>query len=789
MICLHLRVQNQVMRKVGLVIILLLLSYLINAQEYTISGMVSDTKTGEVIIGAYITGEDGKFGTVTNMYGFYSLTLPGGNNIIEYSNIGHLSILKKIVLQKNMIINIELEKSDTQIDEVTITGDRADKNIKNVETGVTTLSPQEIKIIPVIFGEQDILKTIQLMPGIKPAGEGSSGFHVRGGGSDENLILLDEAPVYNASHLLGFFSVFNSDAVKSAKIYKGTAPAQYGGRLSSVLDIKMNDGNLKEFSASGGIGLIASRLTLEVPIVKDKASLIVSGRRTYADLFLVFARKEETRNSTLYFYDLNAKFNYKINDKNRLFLSGYFGRDVFSFNDVFGMDWGNLTGTFRWNRLFRNKLFLNTTLIKSTYDYEIGFSFFNEDGGKVKIKSAIEDWILKEDFQYFLNSKNMFRFGLNSMYHKFLPGEVDASEVDVINDIKVQNKYAFENAAYVSHEISIFNNLKAIYGLRLSAFCVLGPGTVYDYNDIGEPIDSVKYGNNEFIKTYKNLEPRFSLNYIINKKNSVKAAYTRNTQYIHLLSNSTSSTPADLWYPTTKIVKPGLADLYSLGYYRNFFDNMFESSVEIYYKDLNNVIDYKNGANVFVNEYLEAELALGKGWSYGAEFYFKKQIGKYTGWISYTWSKTERQFEFNEINNGEPSPARHDRTHDLSVIVMYKLNDRLSFGATWVYYTGDAVTFPTGRYIVDGRIVSLYTDRNAYRMPEYHRMDFSVTYYNKPRKRWKSDWNLSIYNVYARKNAYQINFEQVEEGSSEFQAVRLALFSIIPSISYNFRFN
>jgi len=777
------------MKKTCLIIISILFSYIISAQEFTISGTVSDSRTGEAIIGAYITDESGKFGTVSNIYGFYSLTIPKGNIIIEYSNIGHSVLQKKIELQKDIVLNIELQKSDAQIEEVTITREKADKNIKNVETGVTSITPKDIKLIPVIFGEQDILKTIQLMPGIKPSGEGSSGFHVRGGGADENLILLDEAPVYNASHLLGFFSVFNSDAVKNAKIYKGTAPAQYGGRLSSVLDIQMNDGNLKQFSTSGGIGLIASRLTLEVPVIKDKASLIISGRRTYADLFLVFAKKEETRNSTLYFYDLNAKFNYKLNDKNRFFLSGYFGRDVFSFNDVIGMDWGNMTGTLRWNHVFNSKLFLNSTLIKSTYDYEIGFSFLNDDNGKVKIKSAIEDWILKEDFQYFHNSKNLFRFGLHSMYHKFLPGEIDASEVDALNDIKVQNKYALENAVYVSHEISLFENLKAIYGLRFSSFCVLGPGTVYDYNDLGEPIDSVSYENREFIKTYKNFEPRTSLNYIINKKNSVKAAYTRNTQYIHLLSNSTSSTPADLWYPTTKLVKPGLADLFSLGYYRNFYDNMFESSIEVYYKDMKNVIDYKNGANIFVNEYLEAELAFGKGWSYGAEFYIKKQIGNITGWISYTWSKTERQFDFNEINSGDPFSARHDRTHDLSITAMYNLNKRLSFGATWVYYTGDAVTFPTGRYIIDGRVVSLYTDRNGYRMPDYHRLDFSVTYYNKPRKRWHSDWNLSIYNVYARKNAYQITFEQVEEGSSEFQAVRLALFSIIPSVSYNFRFN
>ncbi|MCD4792397.1 MAG: TonB-dependent receptor [Bacteroidales bacterium] len=774
------------MRIVILFTILFLNSYVF-AQQFTVSGTVSDVATGEVIIGVYISSQDGEYGSVTNVYGFYSLTLPKGKNIIEYSIIGHSTLRKEINLQNNININIELEESDTQIGEVTIFGEKADKNIKNIETGVSNLNPREIKIIPVIFGEQDILKTIQLLPGIKPSGEGGSGFHVRGGGADENLILLDEAPVYNASHLMGFFSVFNSDAVKNAKIYKGTAPAQYGGRLSSVLDIQMKEGNMKQFSASGGIGLISSRLTIESPIVKNKASFIISGRRTYADLFLVFAPREEQRNSTLYFYDLNAKVNYKINDNNRLFLSGYFGRDVFAFDDIMEMDWGNTTGTLRWNHIFNSKLFLNSTVIRSKYDYQLGFCFFDEDGGVIRLKSAIEDWNIKEDFQYYLNSKNLIRFGINSMYHKFLPGEVDASEVEEINDIKVQNKYAFENVAYISHEVSLLKNLKAVYGFRLSAFCVLGPGTVYEFNDREEPIDSVSYGNNDIIKTYKNFEPRISLNYIIDKQNAVKASYTKNTQYIHLLSNSTSSTPMDLWYPTTKIIKPGLANLYSVGYYRNFNDNMFETSIELYYKDLKDVIDYRNGANVMINEYLEAELLLGKGWSYGAEIYIKKQMGDITGWISYTWSKTERIFD--EINNGLAFSARHDRTHDFSITGMYAFNKRLSFAATWVYYTGDAVTFPTGRYIVDGRIISLYTERNGYRLPNYHRMDFSVTYKNKERKRWESDWNLSIYNVYAKKNAYQITFRQVSENSTQFEAVRLALFSIIPSISYNFRFN
>ncbi|NOZ34184.1 MAG: TonB-dependent receptor [Chlorobi bacterium] len=755
------------------------------AQTITIKGTVSEAETGEVVINAIINTDDGKYGTLTNTYGFYSLTIPSDTKKLHYNSIGYSEKIIDLTNLKIHTINVELSENINELGEVTITGEAADKNIKTAETGVNAISPKDTKIIPVIFGEQDILKTIQLLPGIKPAGEGNSGFYVRGGGADENLILLDEAPVYNASHLMGFFSVFNSDAVKNVKIYKGTAPAQYGGRLSSVLDIQMNEGNLKHFTANGGIGLISSRLTVETPIIKDKASLIISGRRTYADLFLAFAPKEEQRNSTLYFYDLNSKANWKINNNNRVYLSGYFGRDVFIFSDIMSMNWGNVTGTARWNHIFNEKLFLNTSVIYSKYDYQIGIGLL-ADSGKVKLNSAIKDFHVKEDFQYFHNSKNLFRFGLSSIYHTFLPGEVDASEVSFLNDISVENKYAFENAVYVSHEIEILDNLKAVYGLRLSAFCVLGPSTVYEFDNRQQPIDSVLYTKNESIKTYKNFEPRFSLNYIINKQNSVKAAYTRNAQYVHLLSNSTSSTPADIWYPATKIVPPGTADLYSVGYYKNISNNMFETSIELYYKDLHNVIDYRNGANVMVNKYLEAELVFGKGWSYGTEVYLKKQKGKLTGWISYTWSKTERKFD--EINNGLAFSARHDRTHDFSITAIYKLNKRFSFAATWVYYTGDAVTFPSGRYIIDGHIVSLYTERNGYRMPEYHRADVSITYYNKKKKHWESNWNLSAYNVYARKNAYQITFRPINKNSSQFEAVRLALFSIIPSVSYSFSF-
>ncbi|MEA2043069.1 MAG: TonB-dependent receptor [Bacteroidota bacterium] len=756
---------------------------LVLAQKYTVSGYITDAASGEGIIGAYVVDEKSNMGAVTNVYGFYSLSLPEGTYELTFKYISYRTIKKVVDLRENKKINIELVSSDTELEEVTVYGEAENRNVSNAETGVTDLSPKEIEVVPVLFGEKDILKTIQLLPGVKAAGEGNSGYYVRGGGADENMILLDDAPVYNASHMMGFFSVFNSDAVKNVKLYKGTAPAQYGGRLSSVLDIKMNDGNMKKLTGSGGIGMISSKLKIEGPIVKDKASFIVSGRRTYADLFLIFAKKEEQRNSTLYFYDLNSKVNWRINNKNRLYLSGYFGRDVFGFSDMFGIDWGNRTGTLRWNHVFGDKLFLNSTLLYSDYDYTISLGI---EDGEVNIISGIRNQSIKEDFQYFVSPNNKLRFGLSSIYHVFHPGEIATENLSIINDKKVKEHYGFENAAYISHEAKPADWLKLNYGLRFSTFCALGPNTVYEFNAIGDVVDSTVYATNEIIKTYKNIEPRVTANFLLNEKNSVKFSYTRNSQYLHLLSNTTASSPTDIWYPATDIVQPGIANLYSAGYYRNFNDNMFESYIEIYYKGLENLIDYKNGANVLLNEYLESELVFGHGYSYGAEFYFKKRLGKFTGWISYTWSRTQRQF--NEINKGEIFPARQDRIHDFSITAIYMPTPRLSLSASWVYYTGDAVTFPSGLYIVNGLPVSLYTERNGYRMPDYHRGDISVTWENKERKYFNSSWNLSIYNVYARKNAFQISFQQKEDNSGEFEAVRLALFSIVPAISFTFEF-
>lgn len=758
-------------------------SFSFSQKNITISGHIKSAESGEDLINASVYVEELKSGTVTNVYGFYSLTIPPGMYNLKFSFMGYEPEIQEINLTESQTIDIELAEKDLQIEDVVVTGEKADANVKNTEMSVVKLNPKELKVVPVMFGEQDILKTLQLMPGVKSAGEGQSGFYVRGGSADQNLIILDEAPVYNASHLMGFFSVFNSDAVKDMKLYKGNAPAEYGGRLSSVLDVQMNDGNLKKLGVSGGIGLISSRLTIEAPILKDRASFIVSGRRTYADLFLLFSKNEAIKNSTLYFYDFNAKANVKLTKKDKIYLSGYFGRDIFGFNDMMGFDWGNQTGTFRWNHLFGDKLFLNSSVIYSKYDYKIGFGVGDIN---IDIRSDIEDINWKEDFTYFLNSKNTIKFGFNAIHHTFSPGEMSFS-VDSLNAIEIFDpKRAVEGAGYLSHELDLAKFLKITYGVRYSTFAGIGPDTTFTYDDDQQITDTTNYGLNELVQNYGYFEPRLTLNFILNDQNSIKASYARNAQYIHLLASSTSSTPMDLWIPSSKIVKPQLSDQYAIGYFRNFANNMFETSIEIYYKDLYNQIDYRSGADILFNEHVEADLVFGKGRAYGVELFIKKRTGKFTGWIGYTLARSERKFE--DIDDGAWYPAKQDRTHDVSVVAMYNITKQLNVSASWVYYTGDAVTFPSGKYQYEGLTAPVYTSRNGYRMPNYHRMDLGITWTNKKWKKFESSWNLSAYNLYARKNAYSIRFEQDENDPNKTNAVRLSLFRIIPALTYNFKF-
>ncbi len=767
-----------------LVVFVLLLHFIGQAQQkYILSGHIRDVATGEDLPGATILVDGvANLGTATNAYGFYSITLLGGKHTVRYQYVGYASQTTDINLTENKKLDIELTEQSFELGNIVVTGERADRNVSSVDMGNIKLSPKEVEKIPIIFGEQDIVKTMQLTPGVKSAGEGNSGFYVRGGGIDQNLILLDEAPVYNASHLLGFFSIFNSEAIREANLMKGSIPAEYGGRASSVFDIKMKEGNLKEYGVAGSVGLISSNLAIEGPIVKDKGSFIVSARRTYADLFLAFSKEEDLQNTKLYFYDLNLKANYKINDNNRIYLSGYFGRDDFGFADEFGFDWGNATGTIRWNHNFSEKLFSNTSFIVSNYSYDINILGDFE----VTIGSQIDDMNLKQDFTWYVNPLNTIKFGGNVIYHKIMPGEITVFGNSGINAETISTRKAIEWAAYISNSQSISERLKLYYGLRLALFSNVGPGEFYEFNTDGDLTYTNKISDFEFVKTQGGLEPRLSLNYMLDSKSSLKTSYNRIYQFLHLLSNSTTTTPTDLWLPSSNNVKPQIADQVSAGYFRNFKDNEYESSVEVYYKDLKNQIDYKNGAELVFNSTVEAELVFGRGWAYGAEFMFKRNFGRLNGWVSYTLARTMRQFD--EINDGNPFSARQDRIHDLALVGIYEITPKWSLSANWIYYTGNAVTFPSGKYEIDGIVAGYYTERNGYRMPPYHRLDIGLTWQRKKTEKFESSWNFSVYNAYARENAYFIQFRQNDENPAVTEAVQFSIFKIIPSVSYRFKF-
>lgn len=766
-----------------LLVMLCLTTSLLAQKKATISGYIKDAETGEALIGATIFVKDKTIGIISNSYGFYSLTLPHGKYSLCYSFIGYKTIIKDVEIKGDITLSIDISPDTKSLEEIVVSDKRMDENIKSTNMGMVKLNPKDIKSIAVVFGEQDILKTIQLLPGIKPSSEGSTGFHVRGGGADQNLILLDEAPVYNSGHLLGFFSVFNSDAINDFTLYKGNAPAKYGGRLSSVLDVRMKEGNSKKATVSGGLGLISSRLTVEAPILSDKASFMMSGRRTYADLFLKLSDNKTLKDTKLYFYDFNTKLNYRINENNRLFLSGYFGQDVCRMvqinNSGARMNFGNATASARWNHIFPGKrLFLNSTLIYSKYEYSIGV-------GTKNISSTIEDYNIKEDFSFFISPNHSIKFGANVIHHTFRPGEITTEGTSGKNS-DYENKYAYESGAYLSHEAKLGNRFSLDYGLRFSMFSFVGPGTIYNYSENGEIISQKTYKSGELIQNYSGIEPRISSNIVLNETSSVKASYSRNQQFIHLVSNSTSSSNFEIWQPSTNNVKPEIADQFAIGYFKNLDESKYELSLETYYKDFRNLIEYRDGANVLFSSNVEAEYVYGNGQAYGLELYLRKKTGRLTGWVSYTLGRTDRTFE--KINNGKKFPARYDRTHDFSITGIYKLTNRLSLSGTWIYYTGNAVTYPSAKYNIEQFAVPLYSKRNAHRMPDYHRLDLSLTLDGRKRKRYESSWNFCIYNAYARLNPYAIEFRQDENDSQRTKAIQLARFTIVPSITYNFKF-
>ena len=753
-------------------------------KRFNISGTIKDATTGEQLIGASLRiVQMPQRGTTTNNYGFYSISVPEGDYTLEFSYIGYNKFTQTVSLHHNQTLNISLTPKSS-LQEVVISSNKPNNyNVLSPQMGVESLNMQQINSVPVVLGEKDLLKTLSLLPGVQSASEGNTGFYVRGGGADQNLILLDEATVYNASHLFGFFSTFNSDAIRDVTLYKGGMPSQYGGRLSSVLDIRMAEGNNKEYIVQGGLGLISSRLMVEGPLVKDKGSFMVSARRTYIDFFLKHAKDSTLKGSSLYFYDLNAKANYHFDDKNAVYISGYFGKDVLGLKDQFGTNWGNATGTLRYNHIFSNRLFSNTSMVYSHYSYLIQSFVTNSD---FTATSKINDFNLKEDLQYNA-SDHQLKFGLNFLHHTLTPGDITSSANSNINSKTIEKRYGWENAAYVNDEWKVTDKLTLLYGLRLSQMLLLGPGTFKSYDNNGNATTSNTYSSGSVVKSYLNLEPRLSASYTLNDVSSVKASYNHNTQNIHLLSNSSSSNPTNVYVMSSNNIKPEIADQVATGYFRNFKENTYEFSAEVYYKWMQNQIDYRNGARLIANQDVESQLLYGTGRSYGLELFLKKKYGRFNGWIGYTLSKTERKI--NGINNDQWYPATQDRTHDISIVGIYQLNKRWSLSSDFVYGTGNAVTYPTGKYEIGGLTTFSYSARNSYRMPSTNRLDIGAILEGKQHKKYHSSWTFGIYNVYSHRNPYSITFRDSKTVPNSTEAVETSIFgTAIPSVTWNFKF-
>ena len=768
---------------------------LTSAQTCTISGFVKDSANGEAMVGATIEVKELTTGVAANEYGFYSISIPKGDYTLIYTSLGYPPFTKSIHLSANMKLNVQMHQNSQALNAVEIASTKGNENVKSVDVGVTKMDIRTIKKIPMFMGETDIIRSILFLPGISTVGEGSSGYNARGGSVDQNLILLDDAPVFNSSHLFGFFSVFNPDAVKDVTLTKGGIPAEYGERLASVLDIHMKEGDDQKFDFTGGIGLVFSRFAIEGPIKKSKGSFIVAARRSYIDVIAQPFLNSNLKGSIFNFYDLTLKANYTLNNKNRVYLSGYLGQDNFG-APGFSFNWGNKTATFRWNHLFNDKLFLNTSAIFSDYNYSLGFST-NNDSNAFKWTSHIISYSVKPEFTYYLNPQNTIKFGLQSTYYDFEPGTATFTSGGQSSNSSLPDKFALESALYIQNEQKIGARLILRYGFRYSFYQYLGSGTAYLYGDttagdrkplLGEQT----YSSGQIIKQYSNPEPRFSAKYDLTESSSLKASYMRTAQYIYLVSNTTASTPLDVWNPVTNNISPQLADEVSLGYYKNFgLHNDYETSVETYYRYMQNQVDYINDANLLLNPYLEGDLLEGVGRAYGAEFYVKKNKGKFTGWISYTLSRTELKVD--GINNNNWYPQRFNHTHDLNIVTMYDLNKRWSFSANFVYMSGTPATFPTNRIELQGYIIPQNSNnsRNNYILPPYDRMDVSATLQSKrnSKRKWQAYWVFSIYNVYDRRNPFSIFFQEDPNNSQVTEAVRYSIIgSAIPSIAYNFKF-
>jgi hypothetical protein len=783
------------MKKYLLLFLLYFICNALVAQNFTMSGYVKDATTGETIIGATITTVKGK-GISSNQYGFYSLTLEKNTYNILCTHVGYKPKQLSIDLSEDTVMNIFMESGVALSEAVVVTARRRDNNVKTAQMGKISLPIEQIKSVPAFLGEVDLLKVVQLLPGVRNAGEGSAGIYVRGGGPDQNLIILDDAVVYNTGHLFGFFSIFNADAIKNVSLIKGGMPAQYGGRLSSVLDISMKEGNNQKTQVEGGIGLIASRFSIQGPIKKNKASYIISARRTYIDALVkpFIGKGSQFNGSGYYFYDLNAKANYQFSEKDRVYLSGYFGRDVFDFaNNRQSLNvkipWGNATGTLRWNHVFNNKLFANTTAVFNNYNFTFNAAQNNFD---LKLSSGIRDVSLKQDYDFYGFDKHKIKFGFLYTYHRFTPSVISGKQDSVVfNPQNAQVKYAHEGAVYIQDDWELSPKLQVNAGLRYSLFQQIGAYKKYITDANGNRLDSVIYKSGQPVKTYGGLEPRLTLRYAIDEATSIKGSVTRNLQYIHLVSNSGTTLPTDLWVPSTYKVKPQISWLYAAGVFKNLKNNTYETSLEVYYKSMQNQIEYREGYTPNTLNDTEDDFTFGKGWSYGSELFINKVKGRFTGWIGYTLSWTWRKFP--ALNDGNKYPAKYDRRNDISVVGIYTINKKWKMSGTFVYGTGNATTLPERFYIIGGVLTQEYSRINQYRLPSYHRLDLSATLTPKrnANRKLQTEWVFSIYNVYSRKNPYFIYFDQTGnpyDGSLKVQAKQVSLFPIIPAVTWNFKF-
>ncbi len=764
------------------VVLLCFFPLLLAAQQYTVAGYVTDDKTGDALIGVSIYPENQpSYGTTTDTGGHFSLSLPKGEHTLLFNYMGYDTRRVKLSVTGNMKKNVTMTQASMQLDEVVVTSKRKDANVTDVQSGVTQMEVRELNRLPVLMGERDIIKSLELMPGVKSAGEGSTGFFVRGGTADQNLVMLDNVSVYNASHLMGFFSTFNSDVLRDVALYKGPIPAQYGERLSAILDVQQRNGDMQDYGVSGGIGLISSKINVEGPIQKGKSSFLLGARRTYADAIARLSGVEDAQNAYLYFYDLNMKLYFALSDRDQLSVSGYLGRDKMVLKDVADMGWGNAFLNAKWTRTMSPKWFSATSLQYSRYSYSAEMNMGTDMNGDANIN----DYGFRQEFKYQATPNSTWRMGLQSTYHDLAPGDF-VNESDIKSTLNLHHRYSWENGVYISNQLKLNERLEVLYGLRLSTFSALGKGEYYELDENKEVVDSTWYNSGRFVKTYVNLEPRLSAVYKLNDESSVKASYARTVQNMHLLTYVNMGSPFDRWTSSSNNIKPQIADQFTVGYFRNFKDNIYEFSVEAYYKNMRNQIDFKDHAQFQGYDVIDTEVRFGKGRAYGVEFMLKKRNGRFNGWVSYTLAKSEKKID--GINNNKWYNAYQDRTHDISLVGIYELNRKWSLSAAWVYYTGNAISYPSGKYQIDGKDVMYYAERNGYRAPAYHRLDLGATCLLKKTRKYESELAFSLYNAYGRRNAYMIQFRTNEDDPSKTSAYRYTLFTYVPSISWNFKF-